>query len=67
MIEDFVEAACALARDRGRLAALKTRLPAMLRRSPIMDEAGFVAGLEALYREMWLFAQEGHERRVQGV
>jgi predicted O-linked N-acetylglucosamine transferase (SPINDLY family) len=52
--EDFVETACALAGDRERLADLKARLPAMLRRSPIMDERGFVTDLEALYRKMWM-------------
>jgi protein O-GlcNAc transferase len=52
--EDFVDAACALARERGRLSALKSRLPGMLRRSPLMDERRFVTDLEALYREMWM-------------
>ena len=51
--ERYVEIAAGLARDRDRLAALHSDLPARVRRSPIMDEAGFVADLEALYGAMW--------------
>jgi protein O-GlcNAc transferase len=51
--ERYVEIAAALARDRARLAALRADLPARMRRSPIMDEARFVADLEHLYRRMW--------------
>lgn len=69
--DDFVNAACALARDRHRLSALKTDLPGLLRRSPIMDEARFVGDLEALYREMWIRSACAHASAdgpgVQGV
>jgi protein O-GlcNAc transferase len=49
---DFVAIAVALAADRERVARLHTELPARLRASPLMDEAGFVRGLEQTYREM---------------
>ena len=51
--ERYVATAVDLARDRERLAALKSDLPARFRRSAIMDEARFVADLEGLYRRMW--------------
>jgi predicted O-linked N-acetylglucosamine transferase (SPINDLY family) len=51
--ERYVDIAAGLARDRDRLAALKSDLPSRIRRSPIMDEARFVADLESLYRGMW--------------
>lgn len=51
--ERYVEAAVRLARDRARLSALKSGLPNRVRRSPLMDEARFVADLEDLYRRMW--------------
>jgi protein O-GlcNAc transferase len=51
--ERYVEIAADLARDRDRLATLKSDLPARIRRSAIMDEARFVADLEDLYRRMW--------------
>jgi predicted O-linked N-acetylglucosamine transferase (SPINDLY family) len=49
--------AAALAGDRARVARLHTELPARLRDSSIMDEAGFVRGLEQAYREMHLRAR----------
>ena len=51
--ERYVEIAADLARDRDRLAALTSDLPARIRRSAIMDEAAFVHDLEDLYRGMW--------------
>ena len=51
--ERYVEIAASLVRDRDRLAALKSGLPARVRRSAIMDEAAFVDDLEGLYRGMW--------------
>ena len=51
--EGYIEAAVALARDPDRLARLHAELPEMLRRSPIMDEAGFTAGLESVLRAAW--------------
>jgi protein O-GlcNAc transferase len=51
--EHYVEIAAGLARDRDRLAALKSGLPARIRSSAIMDEAAFVDDLEDLYRGMW--------------
>ena len=51
--ERYVQIAAGLARNRDRLAALKSDLPARIRRSAIMDEAAFVDDLETLYRGMW--------------
>jgi len=51
--ERYVEATVSLGRDRARLSALKSGLPNRVRRSPLMDEARFVADLEHLYRRMW--------------
>jgi len=62
--ERYVEIAAGLARDRERLAALKSGLPARMRRSAIMDEAAFVEDLEDLYRGMWRdWCQAQRDRR----
>lgn len=49
---DFIAAATALAADPPRIARLHAELPERLRRSPIMDEERFVAGLEQAFREL---------------
>jgi predicted O-linked N-acetylglucosamine transferase (SPINDLY family) len=51
--EGYVAAAVSLGRDRARQSALRADLPGRVRRSPLMDEARFVADLEQLYRRMW--------------
>ncbi len=51
--ERYVATAAGLGGDRARLAALRSDLPGRVRRSPLMDEARFVADLEVLYRGMW--------------
>ena len=48
----YVEIACALASDRERRQHLHARLRPALERSPLLDHAGFVRGLEAAYRQM---------------
>jgi len=50
---DYVRIAAALAADRPRLAALREGMRERLRRSALMDEAGFVADLERAYLEIW--------------
>jgi protein O-GlcNAc transferase len=56
---DYVRLAVEFARDRGRLAGLSGSLREKMRRSPIMDEAGFVRALENAYRTMWRAWCEG--------
>jgi predicted O-linked N-acetylglucosamine transferase (SPINDLY family) len=51
--EEYVEKAIALATDLPRLAELRRTLRERMRRSPLMDEAGFTQRLEAAYRWMW--------------
>ncbi len=49
----FVQKAAQLAQDRPRLTRLRAGIRAQLLGSALMDEARFVHGLEAAYREMW--------------
>jgi len=51
--DDFVALAVGLARDPGRLAALRGSLRERMRRSALMDEARFAGKLEALYLDAW--------------
>jgi predicted O-linked N-acetylglucosamine transferase (SPINDLY family) len=50
---EFLAISSALAEDPSRIAGLHADLPERLRGSPIMDEAGFVRGLEQAYLAMW--------------
>jgi protein O-GlcNAc transferase len=50
---DYVSTASRLASDLPRLAAFRETLRSRLACSPICDEAGFTASLEAGYRRMW--------------
>lgn len=52
-IDDYVARALALAADPAQLAKLHRQLRDDLRHSPLMDETGFVARLEAAYRFAW--------------
>ena len=51
--EDYVRLALAHAADGSGLAHLRATLRARLRRSPLMDEAGFARDMESAYRVMW--------------
>jgi predicted O-linked N-acetylglucosamine transferase (SPINDLY family) len=51
--EQYVSIAVDLARDLDRLAALRAGMRERMLASPIMDGAGFVLGLEGIYRAMW--------------
>jgi predicted O-linked N-acetylglucosamine transferase (SPINDLY family) len=51
--EDYVRQAVERARDGALLAGLRKSLRDRLRQSPLMDENGFVRGLENAYQGMW--------------
>jgi predicted O-linked N-acetylglucosamine transferase (SPINDLY family) len=51
--DEYVERAVGVARDRGRLGALRASLRDRVAASPLLDAQGFVTGLEAAYRAMW--------------
>lgn len=57
--ERYVEIALSLARDLGRLAALRVGLRERLRASALLDASGFARQLEAAYRDMWSAWQRG--------
>jgi tetratricopeptide (TPR) repeat protein len=52
-VEGYVDAAAALATDRDRLAALRARLPDLVRRGPLTDDSTFARGFESLLSEAW--------------
>ena len=52
--EDFVQIAGRLRADLPRLADLRRTLRERMERSPLMDAPRFTAGLESIYREMWI-------------
>ena len=58
-VERYIEICAELAADIGALAELRSGLRARMRRSPLMDEAGFVRSLEACYLDLW-------EKRARG-
>jgi predicted O-linked N-acetylglucosamine transferase (SPINDLY family) len=49
----YVEIAALLASDAKRLAQLRSGMRARMKKSPLMDEAGFTRNLEAAYRKLW--------------
>jgi predicted O-linked N-acetylglucosamine transferase (SPINDLY family) len=51
---EYARLAIELANDLPRLAQLRASLRGRMRSSPLMDEVGCVADLEAVYRTMWL-------------
>jgi len=51
--DEFVEKAVALARDRARLAKLRSELRARFEASPFADAKRFARNLEAAYRTVW--------------
>ncbi len=51
--DGYVRTAVALAGDVARLAALRQGMRTRMRRSPLMDERGFVQGLEQCYLDLW--------------
>lgn len=57
--DEFVNIAAGLARDLAGLAGLRAGLRERLKRSPLMDESGFVRELEQAYLRMWQEKLEG--------
>lgn len=51
--DDYVSAACRLARDLDALAALRAGLRERMRDSPLTDGAACASALDHAYREMW--------------
>ena len=51
--EEYIEGAASLARDRRRLATLRTTLRQRMKASPLMEEQAFTAHLESAYRAAW--------------
>ncbi len=51
--DEYVEKAVALANDTELLAALHEQIPQMFRRSPVMDAAGYLQDVQALYERIW--------------
>ncbi len=52
-VDDYIERAVALARDRERLSALREELRPRMAASPLLDFPGFTRRLEDAYRQMW--------------
>jgi len=62
--DQFVRIATDLAGDLPRLAELRRTLRDRMRRSPLMDRAGFARAMESAYRMMWRrWAEAGAEIR----
>jgi protein O-GlcNAc transferase len=51
--DDYVAIASGLAADLATRSEMRTGLRAMMRASPLCDPAGFVTGLERVYRGLW--------------
>jgi predicted O-linked N-acetylglucosamine transferase (SPINDLY family)/predicted SAM-dependent methyltransferase len=52
-VEELVSLCKELAGDQPRLSRLRAELRERVRRSPVMDEAGFTRALEQCYTQMW--------------
>ena len=52
-VDQYVELACALARDQGRLANLRSTLRGRMQSSPLMDASAFARGFEGVLGEAW--------------
>lgn len=52
-VDEYIERAAALAQDRELLDGLHNHLPDMLRSSPVMDAAGYMRDIQALYERVW--------------
>ena len=52
--DEYLDKACALARDQGRLSALRAGMRDRMSGSPLMDIERFTRDLEGAYRGMWL-------------
>lgn len=59
---DYVDIACRLATDTGRLQELRQVLRKRLEASPLLDRAAYVATVERAYRDAWASACERHHR-----
>jgi predicted O-linked N-acetylglucosamine transferase (SPINDLY family) len=66
-LQSYELAALALAGDRCRLEALKTKLASRLKTAPLFDGERFCANLEAAYRAMWANARAGKPPRSFSV
>jgi predicted O-linked N-acetylglucosamine transferase (SPINDLY family) len=51
--DEYVDMAARVARDRARLAELRTTMRQRLAASPLVDAPGFTRNLQTAYREMW--------------
>jgi predicted O-linked N-acetylglucosamine transferase (SPINDLY family) len=51
--QDYIDRACSVATDVGRLKAWRASLRETMTASALMDEAGFTRKLEAAYRDLW--------------
>ena len=52
-MEEYIERAVLLARDRTLLGALQTAIPRMMRASPLMNGMGYVRAMEDAYEMIW--------------
>jgi predicted O-linked N-acetylglucosamine transferase (SPINDLY family) len=50
---DYLQIAAALTNDQARHGALRSGLRDRMRRSPLLDAAGFMRDLEGAYRQAW--------------
>ena len=51
--EDYISACTSLARDSGKLNALRSDLRLRLQKSALMDGAGFTGKMEGVLRQTW--------------
>ncbi len=59
----YVETACRLATDVGRLREMRETLRPRLAGSPLMDDRSYAAAVEHAYRDAWTSACARHHRR----